>query len=69
MKYVQNYCEFYIVLLNILYKQLKFKQISKNIPLEKGLRERHMQGVFAVCVVSIIMPYKCIAVAATPATF
>ena len=23
MKYVQNYCEFYIVLLNILYKQLK----------------------------------------------
>ena len=69
MKYVQNYCEFYIVLLNILYKQLKFKLISKYIRLEKGSRERHMHGVFAVCAVSIIMPYKCIAVAATPATF
>ena len=50
MKYVQNYCQFYIVLLNILYKQLKFKLISKNIPLEKGLRE-HAGCICCVCCV------------------
>ena len=62
MKYVQNYCEFYIVLLNILYKQLEF------LDLDQFMEETYV-CISVVCGVSIIMPYKCIAVAATPATF
>ena len=68
MKYVQNYCEFYIVLLNILYKQLK-TIISKNITREEFTAKTNVVCISAVCGLSIIMPYKCIAVAATPATF
>ena len=52
MKYVQNYCEFYIVLLNILYKQLKFKLISKYIRLDKGFKGKtHAWCICCMCCV------------------
>ena len=52
MKYVQNYCEFYIVLLNILYKQLK-TIISKNITGEEFTAKTNVVYVYLLYVVCL----------------